>query len=86
MSVDVESLKRVLESIKGEARGMRLGKLKSRLNPEPAPGPEGTPMEEASETPEMEAGEGTPLGEGMPAAPADEEAMKLEIQKLLARV
>ncbi len=83
-----DSLKRVLLGIKDEARSMRLGKLKKRLEPKEEAPPEGialsegSPEEEAGETPDVEALE----VEAPAEAPADSDAVLEEIKKLLARV
>lgn len=90
--MSVESLKRVLAKIKGDARSMRKGHLESRIKPkeEPKPEPvllEGSDAEEAAETPDMEAAE--PGGDEMDATkPPKKDAKAAEIaaiKKLLAR-
>ncbi len=99
MSVDHESLKRVLMSIKGAARGFKKGNLQDRLKPKPpmdevanpldakpndamASGlglPEGSPMEEAGESP-ME--EGAEMSQGDQLSPEELE----KIRKLIGSV
>lgn len=52
MSIDIESLKRVLLATKAKARGMRKDKLEGRLNPKAPDEPaalEGSDEEEAAE-------------------------------------
>ncbi len=93
--MSTESLKRVLMGIKDEARSMRLGKLKSRLEPKAEVTPEnihsmteGSPEEEKAESPEEAAAENdVALGvAGDGDAPDKEDALIAEIKKLLARV
>lgn len=99
MSVDKESLKRVLLNIKGAARGFKKDHLKSRLMP-PAQDDVANPMdadpeaplgldaaEEASESPMEESGE-LAMGENAGAKPEDADAAaKLEmIRKLIGSV
>lgn len=94
MSVDHESLKRVLLSIKGAARGFKKGNLEARLKPQqddvanpmdaaadPLAPPEGSPMEEAGESP-MEEGAEMDAGAGDADAAAKLEA----IRKLIGSV
>lgn len=92
--MSVESLKRVLAKIKGDARSMRKGHLESRIKPkeEPKPEPvllEGSDAEEALETPDMETAELGDDGDEVDATkPPKKDAKAAEIaaiKKLLAR-
>ena len=82
--MSVESLKRVLLGIKGEARGMRKSKLERRLNPEPeAVTPEEVTPLDAPEESVTE--DGSPTTEP-DAEETDAETTIEEIRKLLAQV
>ncbi len=89
MSIDHESMKRVLLGIKGAARGFRKEKLASRLKPQMPPegedplDTEPDPMD-PNEPAEMAAGEPPEMGEADPNA--DAEAKLEAIRKLIGSV
>ncbi len=89
--MDLESLKRVLTGIKGEARKMRKDEIKGRLDPaleadakDGATMPdEGSPIEEAAESPDEALAEGdAPPDDSVPTSSSDEDMLKQILQKL----